>query len=661
MFDFCNHCMSELDNTANICPVCGKQNNVGDVPPHHLLPGTILSGKFYVGRAIGEGGFGITYIGRDTKLDMKVAIKEFYPNGCVNRNHTMSPRVSNSVADELKNFFETGKDRFLKEARVLAKFSGEPGIVGVRDFFEENNTAYIIMEYLDGVDLKHYLKNKGRLTPEQTLDFMMPVMIALKKIHAQGMIHRDISPDNIMLIGNRVKLLDFGAARNVSANENKSLSIMLKPGYAPEEQYRSKGTQGPWTDIYALCATMYKCITGITPDDATQRVFSDEVKAPSALGIKIPKQFENTIMRGMSVHQKDRFQSIDELLVYLDSKESESVTEAKTIKVEDSIPIESNVQVNNKAVPPVVNQPVKQASVPQNRVPNPAYVQQNRVVQTPSVQQNRVAPPQAPIQQNRVAPMPQPVITVQPQPQKKNTLGVVIGIVAGVLVILGIVVAILFATGTIGDSGSSSSNSAVEEKTKEKTTEPTTEDVIDNTPLFLTYEMNVDFYDTADNYVETRYEHLDIPFTEDMSGYGLDNVPWQTSYAWATEIDTGFYCVELYYMDESEEIELNIYLYYTNSDFSIDNLYAHELNLRLLATTDDPVEYSEIICYDKDANFVIAGYYEDGVMLNGATNSGYTCVDGTYYDNEFNVIDEETYLTEEDRALNEVADVIYGR
>lgn len=313
MNKYCNYCMSPLEAAEETCPVCGR-SDAGTVPAHHLLPGTVLNGKFYVGRALGEGGFGITYIGRDIKLDMKVAIKEFYPNGYVNRSNTISAHVNDSVTEGRRDFFEKGRERFLKEAQILAKFSGEPGVVDVRDFFEENNTAYIIMEFLDGMDLKTYLKKYGTLTAEQTVQLLMPVMNSLKKVHSQGLIHRDISPDNIMIVGSRVKLLDFGAARTVSAAANKSLSVMLKPGYAPEEQYRSKGNQGPWTDIYALCATMYKCITGITPDDATQRVFSDEVKTPSALNISIKPEIEKAIMRGMSVHQNDRYQSIDDLI-----------------------------------------------------------------------------------------------------------------------------------------------------------------------------------------------------------------------------------------------------------------------------------------------------------------------------------------------------------
>lgn len=328
--------MNPIGGTDDNCPFCGSSISV-NVPPHHLAPGTVLNNKFLVGAAIGEGGFGITYIGRDIKLDMKVAIKEYYPSGYANRSNTISPTVSSSSSEERKDFFDMGKERFLKEAQSLAKFSGSAGIVDVRDFFEENNTAYIVMEYLDGQTLKNYLRSNGTLTPEQTVKLLMPVMESLKKVHSQGIIHRDISPDNIMLVGKRVKLLDFGAARYVSATNNKSLSVILKPGYAPEEQYRSKGNQGPWTDIYALCATMYKCITGITPDDSTQRVFNDELKTPSELGINIDPAIEKALIKGLSVMQKDRYQNIDELLDGLNDIKLTSVDDSKTVS--NGIPV----------------------------------------------------------------------------------------------------------------------------------------------------------------------------------------------------------------------------------------------------------------------------------------------------------------------------------
>lgn len=350
-----------VEKTDIECPFCGKKLS-NEVPAHHLKPGTVLNKKYIVGAALGEGGFGITYIGRDLTLDIRVAIKEYFPNGYVNRSNTVSPEISCGMSYEKKEFFSKGRERFLKEARILAKFSGDPGIVDVRDFFEENNTAYIVMEYLDGQDLKEYLKQHGTLTAEKTVTLLMPVMKSLIKIHRQGLIHRDISPDNIRLMKDSAKLIDFGAARNISAYANKSLSVMLKPGYAPEEQYRSKGKQGPWTDVYALCATMYKCITGVTPDDAAQRVFNDEVKTPSALGVRIDKTIENAIMKGLSVLQKDRYQSVeglisglnginissksDEKTIYSGKSVSEDDKETKFISIEDDILTQQNQGTN---------------------------------------------------------------------------------------------------------------------------------------------------------------------------------------------------------------------------------------------------------------------------------------------------------------------------
>lgn len=313
---YCYRCMSPSAEDYGICPFCGKKMNVG-APLHHLLPGTVLNGKFLVGTSLGEGGFGITYIGRDLTLDHKVAIKEYFPTGYANRSNTASSTVTCGTEGERLEFFQKGKERFLSEARTLARFEGERGIVNVRDFFEANDTAYIVMEYLEGVTLKEYLKEHGPLSVRDTLNLFKPVMDSLSRIHKNDLIHRDISPDNIMLVNGEPKLLDFGAARNISAAGSKSLSVVLKPGYAPEEQYRSKGEQGPWTDVYALCATIYKCITGVTPDDATQRLYKDELRRPSSMGVQIDERTENVLLKGMSVLYNDRYESIDALLAAL--------------------------------------------------------------------------------------------------------------------------------------------------------------------------------------------------------------------------------------------------------------------------------------------------------------------------------------------------------
>ncbi len=329
---YCCHCLSELKDGVMMCPNCGKVQ-LDETPAHHISVGTVLKDKYVVGKAIGEGGFGITYVGKDLVLNIKVAIKEFFPNGYVNRNNTVSMAVYGSATEERKNVFDSGKERFLNEARILAKFSKEPGIVDVKDFFEANNTAYIVMEYLEGQTLKQLLSQRGCFSPDEIWQMFVPIMLSLKEIHKHSLIHRDISPDNIMYVDNRLKLLDFGAARNVSAAANKSLSVMLKPGYAPEEQYRSKGNQGAWTDIYALSATLYKCITGITPDDSTERIIDDNLKSPSALGILIDPNYEKALMKGLGVLQKDRFQSIDELIGAVEGRLAQGGTKSDSESV----------------------------------------------------------------------------------------------------------------------------------------------------------------------------------------------------------------------------------------------------------------------------------------------------------------------------------------
>lgn len=314
----CPNCLEPLGEGA-VCGHCGFDAGSYVVLPHHLVPGTLVKQRYRVGRVLGEGGFGITYVGRDTVLDVKVAIKEFYMAGYVNRNHEASLTVFATLGTH-QDTFTKNKEKFLSEARVLARFYEEPGIVGVRDFCEENGTAYIIMDFLDGVTLKNYLDERNRLAPAEAIRLLMPVMRSLQHVHAEGVIHRDISPDNIMVLGDgRTKLLDFGAAREVSQTDIKSLSVILKPGYAPEEQYRSKGRQGPWTDVYALAATLYRCIVGETPDDAMERMYRDQLPAPADTEAACPAAISRVIMKGLAVRQPDRYQDVPAFLQDLEA------------------------------------------------------------------------------------------------------------------------------------------------------------------------------------------------------------------------------------------------------------------------------------------------------------------------------------------------------
>ena len=309
--------MHPVAETESVCPICRQAVNCTP-PSHHLRPGTVLGGRYYLGAALGHGGFGITYVGYDMLAARKVAIKEYFPSGFVNRYTAESTYVRTDVEADKIEFFKKGKRRFFDEATILAGFAGVDGVVDVLDCFEANNTVYIVMEFLDGITLKQYLEQYGNISAEQAINLLMPVMTALKQIHKKNLIHRDISPDNIMLIqqgnGFRIKLIDFGATRNVSAVANKSLTVILKPGFAPIEQYGSWDDQGAWTDVYALCATIYRCITGVTPQASLLRIRTDQLQRPSALGAAIGPYTEQVLLKGMSVSAPDRYKSIDELL-----------------------------------------------------------------------------------------------------------------------------------------------------------------------------------------------------------------------------------------------------------------------------------------------------------------------------------------------------------
>ena len=303
-----------------------------------LRKGTRLIGRYTVEGVLGQGGFGITYLGIDELHEKKVAIKEFFPQGIVTRNIEYEDAVTVTFVGEKDNY-NKGKEKFLKEARIMARFSKDEGIVKAQDFFEINNTAYIVMEYLEGITLKQYLRENERIEPEELLELFVPLIESLDEIHSQGLIHRDISPDNIMvLLGGKIKLMDFGAARDYTDFGEKSLSLILKPGYAPPEQYQTHGVQGPWTDIYALCATMYKCLTGENPPDAIERVMDDNLKEISEFGIPVSKQMEETIIKGMSISARNRYQNIEEFCEDLYALSEETLTlEEEESKVEETL------------------------------------------------------------------------------------------------------------------------------------------------------------------------------------------------------------------------------------------------------------------------------------------------------------------------------------
>ena len=302
---FCMGCMEQYEDQLSTCPFCGYAQGMPAREAYHMLPESILRGRYIVGRVLGFGGFGVTYIGWDAQLERKVAIKEFLPTALATRmpgNTAITVYGGESTAQ-----FRDGLVRFADEAQRLAKFNGLPGIVDIYDSFSENNTGYIVMQFLEGQDIKDILNAEGPMPYNRAMPIIRAVTETLEQVHAQGIIHRDIAPDNIYITNTgEVKLLDFGAARYESALNSKSLSVILKPGYAPEEQYRSQGEQGSWTDVYALAATFYKMITGITPEDSMERAVSDDLKEPSKHGAELPKAAENAIMNALNIRAEHR-------------------------------------------------------------------------------------------------------------------------------------------------------------------------------------------------------------------------------------------------------------------------------------------------------------------------------------------------------------------
>ena len=308
----CHGCMKEYGKEFDVCPHCGYI--AGTLPQNksHLRGGTELCGRYMVGKVLGYGGFGITYIAWDQKLKRTVAIKEFFPNSLSTRSEGESS-VSCYDAKALR-FFNDGIKKMLDEGSRLSKFSGNENIVNVYDCFEENNTAYIVMEYLEGKDLKQYLaENGGKLSPEKAVEIILPVLNALEDMHKEKIIHRDIAPDNIFLCGNgKIKLLDFGSARLAVEDSEKSLSVMVKRGYAPKEQYASRSKQGPWTDVYAVCATLYKMITGSLPSESMERDIAP-LESFAKFGINGFDELEKVIFKGLEPEISDRIQGVSRL------------------------------------------------------------------------------------------------------------------------------------------------------------------------------------------------------------------------------------------------------------------------------------------------------------------------------------------------------------
>ena len=307
--------MHALAAGETFCSECGRPYGSVETEPFALKPGTILDGKYLVGEMLGQGGFGITYIGFDLLLEQKVAIKEYYPmsTGMVSRENSTTVVWSSAVMQ--KSGMEKGFDSFLKEARKMAKLGGIPGVVGVKSVFIQNETAYIVMDFIEGETLLKKLQRGGPMDYGTCISLMTPIMQALAEVHKHGIIHRDISPDNIMVQSDgKLILLDLGAAKDLDIQGKdgnvQSSQMVAKHGFSPVEQYGQAGKIGSWTDVYAMAATIYYCCTGVLPPSATDRMIEDTLTCRP----RLTKEQFDVLAFCMNVLPQQRPQNMDALL-----------------------------------------------------------------------------------------------------------------------------------------------------------------------------------------------------------------------------------------------------------------------------------------------------------------------------------------------------------
>ena len=311
----CYNCFHERSE-GTICPRCGYEaGSLDGKYPLALPEGSILAGQYIVGRVLGQGGFGITYIAQDHQSGERVAIKEYLPDAYASRKTgtcTVAP-----YPGEKQQFFDFGRKQFLREAKMLGSLRKIENIVDVYKYFAENGTAYMVTGYINGPGLNKYIKRYGELSAREADELLLPIAKALAAVHKKGLVHRDIAPDNILVENHHgdagARLIDFGAARYTTNEKSRTLDVVLKSGFSPVEQYSANGKQGPYTDVYAFCATYYYAITGIVPPASIDRLTGERIDLPSALGANISPAEEAVLMKGLSVPAKDRYQTMDEL------------------------------------------------------------------------------------------------------------------------------------------------------------------------------------------------------------------------------------------------------------------------------------------------------------------------------------------------------------
>ena len=298
------------------CPRCGY---TGEQPykQHDVLPvGTVLMERYVVGKVLGKGGFGITYLAHDVKAERIAAVKEYYPDGTAVRtgdNITVEPMTTLQSDD-----YSHGLERFFSEAEIIMQFNGVKDIPQVYDVFRENGTAYYAMEFFSGMLLKQYVQKNGRLTPNQAVYILKRLLNALSEIHGSGILHRDISPDNIIICRDgRIRLIDFGSARSFGKGSDDNMSVIIKEGFAPAEQYWRKGDQDARTDLYSLGTSIFYGLTETIPENPMFRMDDDTTFC--SLIKKLPESLGEILKKACEVKKENRFGSAYEMLTALES------------------------------------------------------------------------------------------------------------------------------------------------------------------------------------------------------------------------------------------------------------------------------------------------------------------------------------------------------
>lgn len=319
--DRCYSCFCEFEEAYVVCPNCGEVYDNKPNEANHLFPGTVLAGRYIIGKSVGVGGFGIVYKAWDTKLEIIIAVKEFFVSNLMTRAvGVKEPIVSKKKRDE----WVCHKKRFLDEARTMAKFGMHKSIPNVFEVFEENNTAYIVMELLEGIRLDKYLEQlEGKLDLDFSVFITNEVGKALESMHKLGVIHRDVAPDNIFICSGSeisIKLMDLGAAR-LNSFPDDELLVILKPGYSPPEQYEPSGKIGTWSDVYSLGATLYQLLTGVKPTESTNRKENDDLPQVNEINPQITTNVNNTVMKAIAIDRHMRFKTIPDFLKAINGEE----------------------------------------------------------------------------------------------------------------------------------------------------------------------------------------------------------------------------------------------------------------------------------------------------------------------------------------------------